>query len=1117
MRILFAIAAFFVCTNSLFSQLPEFKHLTDFERVLTPSPSAAALGNFGGMELRKSSGGISKNIPLFEIPQRGFVYSPSINYFSNGIKVDDWGSRVGIGWTENLTAVITRIVKSVPDEKATSRINSATEFGPPGAPEQTQASYDKIYSLARRDTRVDGEYDLFSYNLFGLSGQFIIHNGTAVLLNKEQNVKIVIDEISPTYKFTLTTADGIIYTFNSQTEGTKYNTENACESETPSSLGYITTAWFVDEISSLTGDMHISFGYDNITYTHFYDFTQFFTLNFPAYSNGYCSPGEFPLQAFNNGCFRKKDVNTRVLRTVQGTNFTIQYDYTNREDIVNEQLLEFATVTYADGQTRRIEFRYDKYTATTNFEGGLATHFGGVEPEAPGLKVRYFLNAAKVIDGDDNLVQQYKMSYLNPAVLPHRFSFSQDMFGCYNGKANESMVPGGVGGPIDQTKYPAVYAYANRESNSNGMAGLLNKIEYPTGGSDTIVYEGNTFGEKPVPPPPPPPFEPWYIWDYMSTYDEQSYIGAFFDIFPPFKMHARLTVKYFAEEGAETGTEVEQYATVTLASSDGPIGSTRAEYRIGDVKTFDVVLDPTKEYALRTDIWGKHTVVWASVEALDRIVETPPVVSDAYMGYRVKSVTSNPVIGKKITKLYNYNTFSKTGTRELTFSNTSSLVKPPAHDYYSLGLGKCFYQLTSYPYNTLYQFFHIGRFDKNPNYSPYVFNGIPFTYSMITEFTDSDAGTFTAEEYQATSNTYSGIIMGGSVGFPSYQVTPVSPAVENSAWEQGLLKKRLIGGKTGSSYLINQEETWNRSETSDLFYNYAASVLTDLTQVALSNPIDLIRHHQLIGHKTYSHWVKLDNKETIVYSSGNSNDALITKQSYKYNSDDKMVEEEETFGSDGKKVNRTIYRPAKMISLGLDNNGVYASMKLDNLIAPEIVSKRSVNGVQVGLEQLNYTHPSLYYLPASIQTQLRVTDPLKTRALFNKHDSYGNVLEKQLANNVKEVYLWGYGGIHPVAHIVGMSYDEVQAAANVDYDLLNGYSNIIESELLRIRNALASYPFVQIWTYTYTYRPLVRMLSETDPAGKIFYYEYDAFDRLSLVKDKDGNILKRYDYKYAGQ
>ena len=49
---------------------------------------------------------------------------------------------------------------------------------------------------------------------------------------------------------------------------------------------------------------------------------------------------------------------------------------------------------------------------------------------------------------------------------------------------------------------------------------------------------------------------------------------------------------------------------------------------------------------------------------------------------------------------------------------------------------------------------------------------------------------------------------------------------------------------------------------------------------------------------------------------------------------------------------------------------------------------------------------------------------------------------------------------------------------------------------------------------TYVYAPLTGVLSTTDPNGVTSYYEYDGLQRLKLIKDKDGNILKHYTYNY---
>lgn len=49
---------------------------------------------------------------------------------------------------------------------------------------------------------------------------------------------------------------------------------------------------------------------------------------------------------------------------------------------------------------------------------------------------------------------------------------------------------------------------------------------------------------------------------------------------------------------------------------------------------------------------------------------------------------------------------------------------------------------------------------------------------------------------------------------------------------------------------------------------------------------------------------------------------------------------------------------------------------------------------------------------------------------------------------------------------------------------------------------------------TYNYIPLVAVQSVTDPRHETQYYSYDPYGRLILVKDSDGNILKKNEYHY---
>jgi YD repeat-containing protein len=151
-------------------------------------------------------------------------------------------------------------------------------------------------------------------------------------------------------------------------------------------------------------------------------------------------------------------------------------------------------------------------------------------------------------------------------------------------------------------------------------------------------------------------------------------------------------------------------------------------------------------------------------------------------------------------------------------------------------------------------------------------------------------------------------------------------------------------------------------------------------------------------------------------------------------------------------------------------------------------------------------------LPSSVQAQVR-SNPVEIRSLFNDYDVWGNVQEEQKANDAKLVYLYGYSSQYPVAKIIGSSYAIVSGlVTQTILDAPPGDPQLRSYLDLNVRKKLPN-----AMVTTYTYRPMVGMTSQTDPGGRTFYYNYDAYARLSFILDKDQNVLKRFTYGYAGQ
>ena len=173
------------------------------------------------------------------------------------------------------------------------------------------------------------------------------------------------------------------------------------------------------------------------------------------------------------------------------------------------------------------------------------------------------------------------------------------------------------------------------------------------------------------------------------------------------------------------------------------------------------------------------------------------------------------------------------------------------------------------------------------------------------------------------------------------------------------------------------------------------------------------------------------------------------------------------------------------------------------------------NGILINTTQTNYYSPYAgMYKPQTVQLQIG-TNPIKTRQSFFNYDQNGNVNEMAKTNDIHDVYLWGYFRQYPVAKIVGSTLSAVnQYVTQAQVDALTNTASPTNDASLRslLQSLRTNLPGALVTTYTYL--PVTGITSQTSPNNLITFYQYDPFQRLQLVTDNDGNVLKTFAYQY---
>jgi YD repeat-containing protein len=139
----------------------------------------------------------------------------------------------------------------------------------------------------------------------------------------------------------------------------------------------------------------------------------------------------------------------------------------------------------------------------------------------------------------------------------------------------------------------------------------------------------------------------------------------------------------------------------------------------------------------------------------------------------------------------------------------------------------------------------------------------------------------------------------------------------------------------------------------------------------------------------------------------------------------------------------------------------------------------------------------------------------------DKYNESRNIIQTSNIQNCPQSYIWGYENQYPVLKIESCEPNipvaQIQTIIN-GLTLSGSESKVsIDADIVKLKNSFAAYQGDEYMFAIYTYKPLVGVTSETDTRGRTTYYLYDGFGRLKEVRDHEYNIIKQYEYHYAGQ
>ena len=451
--------------------------------IMPPSPEAASLGKFTEVPVSHYTGVPNISIPIYTINAKGISIPINLSYHARGVMVEELASRVGIGWALSYGGSLSRQIRGQADNR--SEYTTTTYADTPNSNVATgifasQTARQVVLTREAAGNPLDLVPDLFSFNAGGTSGTFIFDRDTKKPILQEYD-DVTIEHVKNTTtnnytSFIITDKAGNKFTYgevyrNSATVTARDYDQTITNYVVTQGQGYLANspgphttnynAWKLLRIETTLGDI--------IDFSYISESPEYIRRSYDKVDID--NPGNLSVSYGS----KIRSYQHQLSEISFPTGKVVFVNGTSREDLTGSTTLGKVKVLDTDGTLIKeldLDYVYSENTSATNVNPEYFT----LDPTA---KKRLMLASVQEKKGVE-VLPKTKFNY-NPTALPNRFSNSQDSWGYYNGADNGHFLTFFNGGTSIRRNVNEMYS----------EAGMLQNIEYPTGGKVQMTFEHN--------------------------------------------------------------------------------------------------------------------------------------------------------------------------------------------------------------------------------------------------------------------------------------------------------------------------------------------------------------------------------------------------------------------------------------------------------------------------------------------------------------------------------------------------------------------------------------------------------------------------------------------------